>query len=664
MKSRTQDADHQERSSGPSPGATSGQPSAEAQPASRWRAALPWPVLAAAVAAAGIAAAVAGLVFPLLSINNDEAVYLLQADALAHRSLFPRAPEPLSAFRPWFMVARDGHYLSKYTPFYPALLALSKVLTGGTTAALMLVAAAIPVVTYLLAREVTAERRTAVVAALLVAGSPLVVVHTGLHLSYLPTLVLLEVFAWMLLRGVRTRAGGWLAGAGLALSAAATTRPYDAVLFGLPMLAWALLRRPCRERARDVAWIVAGGLLPVALLVAYNVRAMGGPLRLPFSVIEPLDKLGFGVRKMFPTDGRHHFGPWQGVKGVASHMRELGAWSAGGVVTMALAVMGFARRRSEKPLVALAGAWVTFPLGYLFFWGPWNASLLWTGTRYFGPFYFIPLLPSLGILAASALVDLRTTRRLTAAVLAGAIALSSLATTAVALRAHTRFSADEQRLAALLDAPGGRQLVFVGLYPAFLMHPSAVLSNDWQASGQRVFALRNSATDLQVAERLSGRTLLQLGYKSRRRPDPTSRTAANLRRLDLVDATTLPLSLHVRLPSPERRLLLTVSAAGRTTTFDLGHQDSADIHLPPLHVSGDGDVSVSGIQAAGIRYEKTKPQTIHFHLFGTRGKTIRSLASQEITAAIGGGRVQALVPGASLGHFGTMKPPRLDISSV
>jgi dolichyl-phosphate-mannose-protein mannosyltransferase len=374
VKSRSEALGQEERPSRPSSEVNPEQPPAEARPARRWRAALPWPVLAAAGGAGLVAAAVARLVFPALSINNDEAVYLLQADALAHGSLFPRAPEPLSAFTPWFTVAHEGHYLPKYTPFFPALLALSKVLTGGTAAALVLVAASIPIVAYLLAREVAAERRTAVAAALLVAGSPLVVVHTGLHLTYLPTMVLLEAFAWMLLRGLRTRARGWLAGAGLALSAAATIRPYDAVLFGLPLLAWALLRRPFGERgerARELVWIVAGGALPAALLVAYNLRATGNPFRLPFSLTEPLDTLGFGLRKLFPTDSLHHFGPREGATAVAGHLRQLGAWSAGGALTMALAATALWRRRTQGPLLALAGAWVTFPLGYLFFWGPW-----------------------------------------------------------------------------------------------------------------------------------------------------------------------------------------------------------------------------------------------------------------------------------------------------
>jgi hypothetical protein len=261
------------------------------------------------------------------------------------------------------------------------------------------------------------------------------------------------------------------------------------------------------------------------------------------------------------------------------------------------------------------------------------------------------------------LAGLTATRRPAGAALAGMIALSSVAMTAVVIRAHLLFSADEQRLEALLGAAGDRQLVFVGLDPAFLMHPSSVISNNWRASGQRVFALHDPATDLRVARQLRGRTLLQLTFTPRRTFEPDVPMGATLRRLALVDAPTLSLSLRARMPSPARRVLLKVSAAGRTTTFDLGPQDKAEVRRAGLQIRGDGNVSLSGTQPVEVRQAETRPQTISFQVFETRGDDTTKVAREEIVAAIRGGEVQAIVPGASLGSMGTGKVPRLELFS-
>src|SRR3954468_8958966 len=142
------------------------------------------------------------LLFPPLSVNNDEPIYRLQAQALAAGHLFPPAPSPADSFTPWLAVVRDGHYVLKYTPVVPGLHAISLALTGGFAAGLALLAAAGVVVTYLLGCEVLGDRKVAALAAALWALSPLVIVQSALLLPYLPFVLLLELAVLGLLRGL------------------------------------------------------------------------------------------------------------------------------------------------------------------------------------------------------------------------------------------------------------------------------------------------------------------------------------------------------------------------------------------------------------------------------------------------------------------------------
>ncbi len=107
-----------------------------------------------ALAAAVWAVAGSALFLPHQSDNGDESVYLLQADPLRAGHLFPPAAEPASAFLPWLSTTAGDHYVTKYTPVFPAFIALCHRAFGSDRAALALAAAGAVVACYLLAREV------------------------------------------------------------------------------------------------------------------------------------------------------------------------------------------------------------------------------------------------------------------------------------------------------------------------------------------------------------------------------------------------------------------------------------------------------------------------------------------------------------------------------
>ncbi|MGH9021977.1 MAG: hypothetical protein ACRDV9_02575 [Acidimicrobiia bacterium] len=88
-------------------------------------------------------------------------------------------------------------------------------------------------------------------------------------------------------------------------------------------------------------------------LLAWNLAATGHPLRFPFSLLEPQDTLGFGVRRLYPSDVAHHFGPGEGFLGVIRHGALLLTWIAGGLILLVVALVALLRH-SEGALRALA----------------------------------------------------------------------------------------------------------------------------------------------------------------------------------------------------------------------------------------------------------------------------------------------------------------------
>ncbi|MGZ6988392.1 MAG: hypothetical protein ACXVH0_05480, partial [Thermoanaerobaculia bacterium] len=63
-------------------------------------------------------------------------------------------------------------------------------------------------------------------------------------------------------------------------------RPQAAVFFLLPALLGVLIARR-KELTRSVGFLVLGGAVPLALLLAYNFALSGHPLRMAYLVWDP-----------------------------------------------------------------------------------------------------------------------------------------------------------------------------------------------------------------------------------------------------------------------------------------------------------------------------------------------------------------------------------------
>ncbi|MEX5710728.1 DUF6541 family protein [Parafrankia sp. FMc6] len=338
--------------------------------------------------------------YPEGSGDADEAAYILQARMLleGRLTLDTGAVEPF--FRPWLTGVHDGRVFTKYLPGWPALLALSQALFGTMAVAPAAVAGVWVVGTYRLARELFDHAWSAVAAAVGVALSPLVLLHTALPLAYAPGAAVLVLASAELLRGARTGARAALAGGGAGLGLVLLIRPFDVVLVVLPVIVLAAVRRR-RELGtllRRSGWAVIGALPLVVALLAYCWRVTGSPLRMPLSASDPLDRFGFGPRRILPSESSFLFTRRLALDALQETLEVAPSWFFGGAALIALAAVGLVapRRRLER-LFLLATTGVVLA-GYTFWWG---SAFAMPGLRNgLGPHYHLAAFTPVVILAA------------------------------------------------------------------------------------------------------------------------------------------------------------------------------------------------------------------------------------------------------------------------
>ena len=369
-------------------------------------------VLALAVVACGLAIVTSRTLFPLYSLNHDDAAYVAVAEMLRDGKLVLDAHDH-EFFRPWASGVRGDRIVPKYSPPWPGVIALAGAV-GARRLALGVTAAAAVVLVHVLATQVLGDRRTGLAAAGLMALSPVVVLQSGTYLPYLFQLVAGLAFAVLVLAGLARGSPRWLVGGGAALGVAAFARPFDAILFATPFVVLVALgvgtrSTPVSARLGRLASLGVGAAPVLAVALAHNAATMGSPFTPPFRVTGPQDSLGFGRKGVFPSSTiRFTFA--DGVEGITANLSSLPRWAFGGVVLVALAGLGWHASRGVASSAIRGARWavaalgLVFPLGYVGFWGPYAMSRRWPGLAALGPFYLLPVLVPLAVFGAHGLL--------------------------------------------------------------------------------------------------------------------------------------------------------------------------------------------------------------------------------------------------------------------
>ncbi|WP_327052026.1 DUF7846 domain-containing protein [Halomicrococcus gelatinilyticus] len=591
----------------------------------RWRAtptnrgvpALVLPVTAGLLAAA-IVFWLSTNVFPYLSVNHDEGVYLQQAAMLLDGQAFLHTQFP-DAFRPWFFVVDGNRMYSKYTPVPAAVFALGK-LAGNFQYALVGVAAANAALVVTLTRDAF-DARTAALAGVALLGTPLFLLTSATFLPYAPTTMLNLAFAAAYVRAVRRDDHRWAAAAGVFTGLAFFARPYTAVLFVLPFAAHGLLElartrpdhltRPWPPAFRRVvgryAVVSAFGLAWVGVTLAYNWYVTGSPLVFPYAAFAPQDGLGFGHRELLGYE--RDYTPLLALRANARLLWTFATrWTVAAPVGTLLAAVGvgaFLRRArsgwanrpglSDRELRGIfAGLLVTVVVGNVYFWGNLNvlADLADPDDGFvalFGPFYHFDLLLPLSAFAASGTVAVATVvRRLARSHLdrrraTVALAVALLVTVPVVAVAEQRAlgppvaaneALSEKHAAAyepFEDRDLSNALVFVPTpYGGWLNHPFQVLRNGPSLGGDVVYVQdRDAADDFAVVDAYDDRTLYRYTYRGQWGPAADATVTPRLEELAVQEGERVRLETTVGIPANTDHVTVQLESGDVVATYTL-----------------------------------------------------------------------------------------------
>jgi hypothetical protein len=567
-----------------------------------------------AVTAAVVVYALATQVFPYHTSNHDEAVYLQQAAMLLEGRLF-LDPPLVDPFRPWFFVETgDGRLYPKYSPVPAGMFAVGKLL-GGYRIALALVAAGVVTLTVRVGRELF-DRQTGLLAGGLLLSSPLFLVDASVFLPYVPTTLLNLGFAAAYLHADRTGSRRSAALAGGAIGLAFFARPYTAVLFAAPFIAHALwtLRGLDRDSLVRQGVTAALGLAGVAVTLGYNALVTGDPLLFPYQAFAPMDGPGFGTREILGYS--REYTPGLALRSNAQALWVLASkWVVAGAVGTLAAAVGLAvvlRRGIGARRAALAGVFLSVPLGNVFFWGVLNTlgDLDRAGDgliHYLGTYYHVDLLVPTAVFGAVGLSvagrtlwdaverqSWATGRHALAALVVCATVFAALSVGMVAgpvADNHAVTERYEQAYEPFEDRPLEDGLVFLPTpYGDWLGHPFQALRNDPGYDDGTVYAL--SEDEFDVVDAFPDRELYRYTYRGPWSPTTGATVEPRLQAIDHVSGETVRQETTIGVPEFAQRVSFRLASDGDSeyTTAAASDRDSLTVAL----TVEDGTVTLTG----------------------------------------------------------------------
>ena len=457
---------------------------------------------------------VADWLFPLLSTNNDEAVYLFQARVFRSGHLTLPASEYRDFFRPWMSSEHDQRLVLVFQPVFPALLALTDLLFGSMRVGLGLIAGGCVLLVYTLGRELGLPARGRVIASALFALSPFAVVQSALYLEYAFAVALEMAVLTLLLAGLRMQSGRRarrLAGAGFVYGLLVFTRPLEGLMLGVAMGLYLLVRERGLTRAlRLLVWPALGAVPVVATMLVYNAHLTGHPFRFPLWAIGGNNSFGFGRRNIVDEAPLIDATFVNGLKALHQNVRSLPHWMFGSILIVPPALYGLWQRRREPTTVLLAAIGALFPLAYLFYWGN---LLIVNGRKSIGPHYYMAVMVPTVVFAAVAFERLAQRRRSIAALFFGAMIVATAIELPDKIDRNQNVTDAYRAEQDAIDAVVGPQSVVILPITSdgsYLLHPRGWLTNDLALQDSILYAADRGPENIELVRRFPTRRLYRL----------------------------------------------------------------------------------------------------------------------------------------------------------
>ncbi|WP_119418040.1 hypothetical protein [Desertibaculum subflavum] len=321
--------------------------------------------------------------------SGDEYNYIFQAETFRHGHLWVPVPEHQDLFAFSHIFMKDGKWVSQYAPGWGAILAL-----GGTIGLPYWIINPLLAVGCLWAAWAVAKQRAgqaAGTAAVVLLGLSAFFIFTSA--SYFPHLACATfgmIFCWQAERYRQAPAVRPALVMGLALGVVGLIRPYDAVLFALPLAIATLLQLKVAH-LKYVLFVAAAGAPFLVATFFYNWSITGDPLFPVTNWGYPSYRLGFN-----PTDEAGRDFTWiETAHHAVSRVVLLGEWTS--LPFLVLFVSSWAHLWRRGKLQPSDWVFPVFVAGYLLAPG--------FGGNQYGPRYYFAAFPMMVLTCSTAIAD-------------------------------------------------------------------------------------------------------------------------------------------------------------------------------------------------------------------------------------------------------------------
>jgi len=539
--------------------------------ASRWRQDRPYHLAVLGIACFSFVASyvIYRTLVPLGTRDLDEGVYVLQAHMFLDGLVSLPVDRYGEFFRPWLSGQHDGRIFTVYQPGMPAFIAGSLLVFRSAHVGIALLAALEIPAAYGFTVELLDDRRIAITACAFLAVTPMFLLHSALVLSYLLSLLGLTAGGWALLRATRTHRGRDVVLGGLLLGVTLLTRPFDAALFGVPVLVFVGYRMRRDGLARHLAAPLGVGLAPaVVITLWYNWKATGAPLDFPNNTADPLNTFGFGARNIMVGQPTFDYNVSLAWHALTANLHAVPSWLFGGMVMVALALYGVVTLRHRvAEAVLLVALSLAFPVGY-FFW--WATALSSSGaTNGLGPHYYIPSILPVLVLGAVGFTRLLQGRSwlLTVAAVAVLVAVTGWAVPDK-ISVNDNVTKSFERLHGAIPSGLNDALVFVHTTSPYLVGSYPFLQTDPDLQGKVVYAGERGMLDFDLIRQMRGRRAYMLAVEYEP-GDQLFAPTGGLTPIEAVSGRRLDVTLRPLEPAPAAGTYVRAYLAVGGTTSDV-----------------------------------------------------------------------------------------------
>ena len=359
--------------------------------------------------AAALIAVIAAAVLSQSVLNGiphvqDSIATLFQARIFASGKLYAAAPSLPEAFDCEFIVLDGSRWYGKYFPGASLLLAAG-VLAGAPWLVNPVLGGLSLVVIFLLAKELFDDRvaKASVILALL---SPFFLFMSASHMSHPASLLFSSFFLFTVVKSTRRdRSLLWPLAGGCALGLNLITRPYTALLTGIPPILYFLADGRSRKDLIKRFLVFAVPLAFFAAVIGcYNRALTGDPFLFPFVRYNPGDFFGYGKSIGISHLPERGYSLRVGIANFKDNLtvlsKDLFGWPRWTFLFIFVPLFSPYRRREDLLLVTL---FAVLAAGY---------SLWWYHGICFGARFWYEAMPAYLILAARTLqVVWRAARR-------------------------------------------------------------------------------------------------------------------------------------------------------------------------------------------------------------------------------------------------------------